>query len=87
MSGFSSVLTFVRRNLPPNSTASFSRIGFSARHGPHQGAQKSMTTGVRFDAFRMSWSKSVVVESKEWVVILCNFMCMGLLGLWFNRFL
>src|SRR5262245_13043015 len=65
ISGFSSVFTFASRNFPPNSAASFSRIGFSARHGPHQGAQKSTTTGVRFEASRTSRSKSAVLESKE----------------------
>src|SRR6185436_4340083 len=45
------------RNRPEYSVASFSRIGPSARHGPHQGAQKSTTTGTALEASRTSCSK------------------------------
>ena len=41
----SSTLTFVIFTLPSNSVASSSKIGAIALHGPHQGAQKSTSTG------------------------------------------
>src|SRR5690348_107468 len=48
---------FARRNPPAYSPASFSRIGPSVLHGPHQVAQKSTSTGVSSDACRTSVSK------------------------------
>ncbi len=36
-------------NFPPNSSASFSRVGFNVTQGPHHVAQKSTRTGVVFD--------------------------------------
>src|SRR6476619_1360640 len=63
-SGFSSELTFASRNRPEYSVASFSRIGPSARHGPHQGAQKSTTTGTALEASRTSCSKVAAVTSR-----------------------
>ena len=44
-SGLRSMSTFASTNLPPYSRASFSRTGLSILQGPHQGAQKSTTTG------------------------------------------
>src|SRR5205814_6403698 len=43
--GFSSVFTFTISTRPPSAAISFSRSGPSTRQGPHQGAQKSTTTG------------------------------------------
>src|SRR6266699_2337232 len=47
--------------LPAYSVASSSTIGAMARHGPHQAAQKSKSTGV--SDFRTSWSKFESVTS------------------------
>ena len=44
-SSFSSELTLTTFTWPTNSVASASIVGVSARHGPHQGAQKSTSTG------------------------------------------
>ena len=41
----SSVFSFRHRNLPAYCTASSSTNGAIIRHGPHQGAQKSTSTG------------------------------------------
>ena len=62
-SGFSSELTFTSLTRPPNDSATLSRVGPSARHGPHQGAQKSTTTGTVFEASTTSRSKVAVVTS------------------------
>src|SRR5262245_48735406 len=56
--GFSSTLIFARINLPCCSSANFSNVGPSARHGPHQGAQKSMTTGTSWERCTTACSKS-----------------------------
>ena len=40
--------------LSPNSSASASKIGAIALHGPHQGAQKSTTTGAVLDEIVLS---------------------------------
>ena len=54
VSGFSSVSILPILTLPWNSSASFSIVGASMRQGPHQGAQKSTTTGVlRLEHFRL----------------------------------
>ena len=45
MPGFSSTLILARINSPAYSSASFSKTGPSTLHGPHQGAQKSTSTG------------------------------------------
>src|SRR5215475_3279363 len=42
---FSSMLTFTRRTLPLCARTTFSRMGVSCLQGPHQGAQKSTSTG------------------------------------------
>ena len=62
-SGFWSILTLASRNLPPYSPASFSRIGLSIRQGPHQGAQKSTTTGTVEDRSITSRTKVSDVAS------------------------
>lgn len=62
-SGFSSELTFTTLTLPAYWAPTFSRIGVSARHGPHQGAQKSITTGMPIEASITSASKVAVVTS------------------------
>ena len=56
----SSMLTFAILIFPSNSVASSSRIGAMALHGPHQGAQKSTSTGVG-DAFKVLLKDSVVM--------------------------
>jgi len=38
-------------------------IGVSCRHGPHHGAQKSISTGWRFDSSMTSFTKVWVVVS------------------------
>lgn len=43
--GLRSELTLTRRQPEPFSRASLSNVGPRMRHGPHQGAQKSTTTG------------------------------------------
>lgn len=56
MASFSSTLTFPIVSLPSSSVAISSRIGAIALQGPHQGAQKSTSTG---------WSLLMVVEKEE----------------------
>src|SRR5690348_14634991 len=51
-------------NAPPYSPASFSRIGPSVLHGPHQVAQKSTSTGVVSEACSTSVSKLAWPASK-----------------------
>src|SRR5438128_12139811 len=46
VSGFSSVLSLPTLTRPAYSSASLSMVGVRARHGPHQGAQKSTSTGL-----------------------------------------
>ena len=46
MAGFSSMLTLASTTLPSVASVTFSRIGPSVWHGPHHGAQRSITTGV-----------------------------------------
>src|SRR5262245_14306055 len=57
----SSTLTLAIVSLPSYSPASSSRIGATARHGPHQGAQKSTTTGTSDCSTFCSNSLSVTV--------------------------
>ena len=45
-SGLSSVLTFATTKRPGYSAAILSSAGATIRHGPHQGAQKSTSTGM-----------------------------------------
>src|SRR2546428_14168668 len=44
--GSRSVLTLTAFNLPASSLDKRSTAGATIRHGPHQGAQKSMSTGI-----------------------------------------
>src|SRR5579871_1418075 len=46
MAGSSSTLTLANRARGSSSLAALSKIGAIARHGPHQGAQKSTITGM-----------------------------------------
>ena len=55
-SGFSSVSIFARTTLPSRALAAFSSAGPSCLHGPHQGAQKSTTTGTSLDRLTTSAS-------------------------------
>src|SRR5262249_51050512 len=61
--GFSSVLILTRRILPAFSLTTFSMVGESARHGPHQGAQKSTSTGTSSEASMTSALKARSDES------------------------
>src|SRR5262245_66546811 len=56
--GLSSTLILARRNLPAYSSASFSRTGPKTRQGPHQGAQKSTSTGTSCERCKTVVSKS-----------------------------
>src|SRR5690349_18668320 len=62
-SGFVSEFTFTSRKRPPYSRSSRSRSGPSALHGPHQGAQKSTSTGTSMEASITSRSKDDSVAS------------------------
>src|SRR5690348_17164505 len=61
-------------NAPPYSPASFSRIGPSVLHGPHQVAQKSTSTGVVSEACSTSVSKLAWPASKTCGVAALCFM-------------
>ena len=56
--GSSSTLTLPMTARPPRRVETSSRIGPCMRHGPHQGAQKSSSTG-------LGWAFTF---SKAWVV-------------------
>ncbi len=63
--GFSSVLSLTTDTLSPSAAATASRIGANWRHGPHQGAQKSTSTGF-WDSNTVCWkaaSVTVCIES------------------------
>src|SRR5262249_33837116 len=62
--GFSSTLTLVRTTLPSVSSTAFSMMGPRVRHGPHQGAQRSTTTGTSLDRLMTSVSKVASVTSR-----------------------
>src|SRR5882757_1052292 len=49
--------------LPPAALTAFSSCGVSCLHGPHQGAQKSTSTGWRRDSWMTSAAKAAVVVS------------------------
>ncbi len=49
--------------LPPAALTTFSRTGVSCLQGPHQGAQKSTSTGCFIDSAMTSWRKPWVVVS------------------------
>src|SRR6185312_10740149 len=61
--GFSSMLILTSRILPAFSATTFSMVGESVRHGPHQGAQKSTSTGASSEASITSALKARSVES------------------------
>ena len=60
--GCSSMFILTSLTLPLAAFTAFSRIGVSCLHGPHQGAQKSISTGWRFDS-------SITSFTKVWVVV------------------
>src|SRR4051794_24098983 len=63
MRGLASVSSLARTTWPSRSAAACSRIGPSARHGPHHSAQKSTTTGVVLDCSMTCCWKSCSVTS------------------------
>src|ERR1700683_4411856 len=63
MAGCSSMFILSSFTLPLAALTVFSRTGVSCLHGPHQGAQKSTSTGWRFDSSITSLTKVCVVVS------------------------
>ncbi len=63
MAGCSSIFILARRTLPLAPVTAFSMMGPSVLHGPHQGAQKSTSTGRRLDSSMTSAMKVCVVVS------------------------
>src|SRR4051794_3257947 len=63
MAGCSSMFILTSLTLPLAALTTFSRIGVSCLQGPHQGAQKSISTGWRFDSSMTSFMKPWVVVS------------------------
>src|SRR2546421_12734912 len=63
ISGFSSILSLTIRTAPLVARTVFSRIGPSCLQGPHQGAQKSTTTGTSNEPSTTSAMKFAVVTS------------------------
>ena len=63
IAGCSSMFILTSLTLPLAARTAFSRIGVSWRQGPHQGAQKSISTGWRFDSSMTSFTKVWVVVS------------------------
>src|SRR5438132_623898 len=61
--GCSSMFILTSFTLPLAARTTFSRIGVSCLQGPHQGAQKSMSTGWCFDSSMTSFTKVLVVVS------------------------
>src|SRR5882724_10001232 len=64
--GSASVLTFTRRALGSSSAAASENCGAIMRQGPHQGAQKSTTTGTSLRSMCL-W-KLARVNSITWLV-------------------
>ncbi len=62
IAGCSSMFILTSLTLPLAARTAFSRIGVSCLQGPHQGAQKSISTGWRFDS-------SITSFTKVWVVV------------------
>src|SRR3569833_2479256 len=56
--GFSSMLILTSRTLPAFSLITFSMVGVRARQGPHQGSQKSTSTGATNEASMTSALKA-----------------------------
>src|SRR5215831_3889895 len=63
MAGFSSMLIFTSFTLPFKARTTFSSTGVSCLQGPHQGAQKSTSTGTAREASITSLTKPAVLES------------------------
>jgi hypothetical protein len=63
MVGCSSMFILTSLTLPLAARTAFSSTGVSCRQGPHQGAQKSISTGWRFDSSMTSLTKVWVVVS------------------------
>src|SRR6187431_1450470 len=63
MAGCSSMFILTSLTLPLAARTAFSMIGVSWRQGPHQGAQKSISTGWRFDSSMTSLTNVWVVVS------------------------
>jgi len=63
MAGCSSMFILTSLTLPLAARTAFSSTGVSWRQGPHQGAQKSISTGWRFDSSMTSLTKVCVVVS------------------------
>ena len=63
MAGCSSMFILASLTLPLAALTAFSSTGVSCLHGPHQGAQKSTSTGWRFDSSMTSFMKVCVVVS------------------------
>src|SRR5437660_1939138 len=61
--GCSSMFILTSFTLPVAARTTFSRIGVSCLQGPHQGAQKSISTGWRLDSSITSFTKVCVVVS------------------------
>src|SRR5688500_10332090 len=61
--GLASTSTFASSHRPPSAAASRSRTGLSCLHGPHQSAQKSMTTGTVMDCSTTRAWKSASLTS------------------------
>ena len=62
--GCSSMFIFTSFTLPPAAFTTFSSTGVSCLQGPHQGAQKSTSTGRFIDSAITSWRKPAVVVSE-----------------------
>src|SRR5262245_55628906 len=61
--GFSSTLTFTSVTAPSVASTTFSMMGPSVRHGPHQGAHKSTTTGTSLERSMTSvWNVASVTS-------------------------
>ncbi len=63
IAGCSSMFILTSLTLPLAALTTFSRIGVSCLQGPHHGAQKSISTGWRFDSSMTSFMKAWVVVS------------------------
>ena len=63
IAGWSSMFILTSLTLPLAALTAFSRTGVSCLHGPHQGAQKSTSTGWRLDSSMTSLTKACVVVS------------------------
>src|SRR4051795_9081271 len=61
--GCSSMFILTSLTLPSTALTAFSSTGASCLHGPHQGAQKSTSTGWRRDSCSTSWRKPALVVS------------------------